>query len=135
MITADTALITAIGNKPEDRTRVIDASISEAARVTRAHGYRYFVILNAADATQTGRMIVVPNRVHRDMVGDGLPGNSNLPTTTDVFGNFAPVGESVAYSKPGIDITIRMYREGEVDASKEGVWNSDTVLSAASRKP
>lgn len=129
MITSDTALISAVGSNAGDKARLIDASLQEAARVTRQHGYRYFVVLDAADASRTGRRIVVTSRVRQEKINDHPYGSSNLPSLTSVYGTFPPTGRSVSYVKPGLDITIRMYRQGEVDPARDGVWSSDAVLS------
>jgi hypothetical protein len=129
MITADTALITSIGNNAKDKAKVIDASLKEAARVTRAHGYRYFVVLEASDASQMARRIVFTSRVHENKINDTPYGNSSLPPLNNVYGTIPPTGQSVTYYRPGLDITIRMFHPGEVDPAKDGVWNSDTVLS------
>jgi hypothetical protein len=127
MITADTALISAVGSNAGDKARLIDASLQEAARVTRQHGYRYFVVLDAADASKTGRRIVVTSRVRQEKINDNPYGSSNLPSLTNVYGTFPPTGRSVSYVKPGLDITIRMYRDGAIDPKGEGVWNSDDL--------
>src|SRR5262245_8363028 len=110
MITADTALVSVVISDIRDRAQLVDASLQEAARITREHGFQYFTVLNAADASQTGKRVVATNRVHRDMIGDGLPGNGNLASLSDVYGNPPPAGERVTYVRPGLDITIRMYR-------------------------
>ena len=53
MLSEDTALISAEGNGPSDRDRVIRDVLAEAARLTSANGYRYFVVLTADDLTHT----------------------------------------------------------------------------------
>jgi hypothetical protein len=35
----------------------------------------------------------------------------------------APDG-GLSYLRPGVDITIRMHREGEIDPKKDGVWSA-----------
>jgi hypothetical protein len=135
MITADTALITTVGNNPGDRNRVIEDSLREAARLTRAQGYRYFVVMDAADASQTGHKIVAYGRVRQEKINDNPYGTSNLPSYTSVYGTYVPAGRSETYVKPGLDITIRMYKPGDIDPMAEGVLSADTVLSEAAHMP
>ena len=49
MLSDDTALISAEGNGASDRDRVVRHVLAEAARLTNANGYRYFVVLTADD--------------------------------------------------------------------------------------
>jgi hypothetical protein len=128
MITADTALITAIGRNPTDQAKVVDASLTEAAKVTRDHGYRYFVIVSAADASSIGRTIVPSRAVQEQTLRDGAYGTSTLLPASDAYGIQTKPGESERYYKPGLDITIRMYREGEINPKSQGVWNPDVIL-------
>src|SRR5258705_463909 len=51
MLSDDTAMIAAWGAGLGDRPRVIQATLTEAAKLTRAHYYRYFVILRAEDVS------------------------------------------------------------------------------------
>jgi hypothetical protein len=112
MLTDDTALVSAIGYKPEDQGKVIEDSLKEAAKLTAAKGFRYFVILDAADASRPGRQIVVQSAIRQ-----------TFPET------FPPAGGSIGYTRPGLDMTIRMYRDGEIDPKTEGLWNSAELLA------
>jgi hypothetical protein len=40
-------------------------------------------------------------------------------------GALAGPGKTVTYVKPGLEITVKMYRRGEIDSNQEGVWNVD----------
>lgn len=136
MITEDTALVSVIGKNPEDKNKVIESSLQEAARLTASKGYRYFVILDTADASVTGERTEPPRPTQRER-------NITTPTAAGQL-NTAPVyrdyfrfpGRKVTYLRPGIDITIRMYREGEIDPKSQGVWNTAELLkSPASVSP
>jgi hypothetical protein len=128
MITEDTALITVLGQNDNDRAKLVDKALAEAARITQEHGFRYFVILDRADASQSGVKL---------FPGQTIPlqfqQNQNRRTSLSSFYSSGPTyttpDERVQYVRPGVDVTIRMYRPGEVNPDSQGVWNSDTVLS------
>jgi hypothetical protein len=131
MLSADTAIVSASGNGPSDRDRVVLDALTEAARVTSAHGYRYFVVLTADDATIM-KTIVVPGRVLYNQP----------PRSTDSFGTYTgrpyATGGSTYMTadrkqeriRPGMDMIIRMYRTGEIEPSMEGVWDATASLSS-----
>jgi hypothetical protein len=131
MLSDDTALVYATGSDPSQRELVLKAALKEAAELTSARGYRYFVILSATDTTRT--------------VTVAVPGHS-LPNETDhrrpfgaTFGN-APERPGNTYTtpdtqmqrvRPGLDIMIRMYRQGEIEPSMEGVWDANASMLPA----
>ncbi len=122
MITEDTALITVVGLNGNDRAKVVDQTIAEAAGVTREKGYRYFVILDAADATQRGTRFLQGETIHRR---NTLRQNSaSVPGAT----YYNTLEARVPYVRLGLDVTIRMYREGDVNPQGQGVWNTDVIL-------
>jgi hypothetical protein len=122
-ITEDTALVSFVGESGDDREKLVDGAISEAAKVTRDRGYRYFVILDTADASQVvaryvpTQILSVQNAARRRNT-NANPGSYEYITP----------GRTVKELRPGLDIAIRMYREGAIDASREGVWNSAAII-------
>src|SRR5215213_6676427 len=62
MLSDDTALVSAEGHGPRDRDKVVRDALAEAARVTSANGFRYFVVLTADDLTTTVT-VLIPGRV------------------------------------------------------------------------
>jgi hypothetical protein len=118
MLADDSALISAHGSSPADREKVIQDVLAEAAKTTAAHGYRYFIILKAQDASHSG-VASVPDRI---AVRAGPP-NLSRPGASYVASS-----RNVPYLRPGLDITIRMFREGEIDPTIMGVWNSDGTM-------
>src|SRR5262249_9631632 len=113
MITEDTALITVVRQSAEGRASAVDMAIAEAARITREHGFRYFVILDSADASQTG-VRVLP--------GQPIPIVPRQTARNTIFTSFNPPGstyttpsERMAYIKLRLDLTVRMYRQGEIN--------------------
>jgi hypothetical protein len=130
MLSADTAMVSASGNGPSDRDRVVRDALSEAARVTSAHGYRYFVVLTADDATIM-KTVVIPGRVLYNQP----------PRASEAFGayvgrayaaggsNYMTPDRKLERIRPGMDMIIRMYRAGEIEPSMEGVWDATASLS------
>ena len=111
MLADDSALISVFGSSPNDREMVIQAALAEAARTTAAQGYRYFIIIKAQDVSRMGTMTA------HDQTGARKPG-----------ANYVTFSRNVTYLRPGIDITIRMFREGEIDPQIMGVWNTDGTM-------
>jgi len=128
MLSADTALVYASGNNPSRHEQVINAVLHEAAELTNAHGYRYFVILTADDTT---RVVTV------QVPGHAIPNETNHQRNFGAtFGN-APERPGNTYTapdtqlqrvRPGLDLVIRMYRAGEIKPA-EGVFDAVTMLS------
>ena len=59
VLTEDTALISAYGRSLDDKGKVIDASLAEAAKLTKARGYRYFVVRDEIVIVEPGTMKIV----------------------------------------------------------------------------
>ena len=129
MITKDTAIVSVTGRDNSERMKVVETSLAEAARVTRRQGYRYFVILDAADASRNGRRIVPIRRVRTGAsIHEQVFGTVSLPSAVSVYGTLPAPGRPVTYFQPGLDITIRMYRDGDVTPDRQGVWDSNAIL-------
>lgn len=131
MLSDDTALISAEGSGPNDRDRVVHDVLAEAARLTAANGYRYFVVLTADDLTRTVT-IRYPGRVL----------HNQPPRTNEAFATYAGRAYASGGSTymlpdrieerihPAMDIMIRMYRVGEIEPA-EGVFDATATLVAA----
>ena len=83
MLTESTAEVTARGAHSNDRDEVVYATLEEAAKLTRVHGYRYFVILMAEDASHWGStnvpgLVLNYNRNARPVGGPSTPSQRNL---------------------------------------------------------
>jgi hypothetical protein len=127
MITEDTALISTVAKNYETKQVLLDEALMEAAKVTRAHGFRYFVVLGAADASAV---------VTRNIPGQTFIRQNNTPRafgTTNLSGTYLPGAtfttpdQQVKEVRLGVDITIRMYRDGDIDPKRDGVWNSESI--------
>jgi hypothetical protein len=118
MLADDSARISAFGRSPQDREKVIQEVLAEAGRATLQQGYRYFIILKAQDVSRMGTMTV------HDQTGPRTaPSNLSRPGA-----NYVMFSRNVTYLRPGLDITIRMFREGEIDPEIKGVWNTEGTM-------
>jgi hypothetical protein len=124
MLSNDTALISAEGKGPSDRDKVIRDVLAEAARLTNANGYRYFVVLTADDLSHTvtirtpGRILY--NQAPRSGEPFGTYGARAYPTGGSTYQTPDRIEERI---KPAMDIIIRMYRVGDI-APGEGVFDA-----------
>jgi hypothetical protein len=64
-------------------------ALSEAAKITVDHGFRYFMIANPQNASASSVVII-----------------------------------------PGVNLTIKTFRKGEVKANARGLWDADMILSS-----
>jgi hypothetical protein len=129
MLNENTARISGQGSGPAYRDKVIHDVLAEAARLTTANGYRYFVVLTADDLTHTVT-VRTPGRVL----------HSQAQRTNETFGTFGgrayATGGSIymlpdrveEHIRPAMDIMIRMYRPGEIEPQMEGVWDATAAL-------
>jgi hypothetical protein len=123
MLAENTAAISIVGRSPGDRERVIQDALAEAGKITREHGYQYFIIVRAEDASRTGTMLLDEQRVRQSAPTIlSKPGASNVSVTRNVM-----------YRRPGLGLTIRMFHEGEIDPYIQGVWNTDGGMGPADK--
>jgi hypothetical protein len=138
MLTDSTAVISARGSASSDRGRVFDSALTEAGRLARSHGYQYFMVLKVED-----RSVTATRYMPGETIPFGLSGHqSRSPVITPILspanmagGTLTGAGTSVTAIKPGLEITVKMYRRGEIDSNQEGVWNVDFLLGAARTQP
>lgn len=129
MLSEDTAIISAEGKGPTDRERIIRDVLAEAARLTNANGYRYFVVLTADDLTHTvtirtpGRLLY--NQPPRSSEAFGAYSGRAYATGGSTYMTPDRKEERV---KPAVDIIIRMYRLGEIEPSVDGVFDAVAML-------
>jgi hypothetical protein len=133
MLTEDTALVSIVGAAGAKHRALVNQSLADAARLTHAHGYRYFVVLATDNSNKTvtrtipGHAINQPNNTSRPI------GNGNLSSQNFPGASFTTPDRDVKEVRPGIDITIRMFREGGVDPMMDGVWNSEILLTRTAK--
>lgn len=112
MLDGRTAVISASGGAGKSMADVQQRAFLEAAKLTQAHGFRYFVVLGAENASQTGAIVG-----HGATFSDGNGGTFQGPSTV------------VPFVRPGTDVTIRMYGEADRPAG-DAVWDSAAILAA-----
>jgi len=127
MLSDNTALISATGEL-DQRAEMIDRALKEAATVTSMHGYRYFVILTADDTSSTTSVAVPGQRLVFQMLTNRSFGATTFGAAAYPGGTYTQSDRRVTRIKPGLDIIIQMYRNGEIHPQKQGVWNADVVL-------
>jgi len=130
MLSADTALVYATGNSPSAREQVLKAALNEAAELTTARGYRYFVILTADDTTRVVTLQVpgtsLPNETrHERSLGTTYFNAPEKPGNT-----YTAPDTQLQRVRPGLDLVIRMYRAGEIEP-KDGVFDALATLTPA----
>ncbi|MDE2473501.1 MAG: hypothetical protein KGO48_00465 [Alphaproteobacteria bacterium] len=134
MLTDSTAVVSALGPASSDREVVFESALAEAARLARTYGYQYFIVLKLDERSVTttkytaGETIplTITGHVSRSPVITGTLSRANLPG-----GTLMVPGTSVTSVKPGLAITVKMYRRGEIDSRQDGVWNIDFLPGAA----
>jgi hypothetical protein len=135
MIDNRTAIVTARGTAFDRLASVQHDVLVRAAILTKARGFKYFQVLSVADATTTATMIL-PGQTYTS----GTVTGSATTVGNTTFGNANYSGSSyttptniIPLIKPGTDITIRMYKDGEVYAGQAGVWDAQGIISANSQ--
>ena len=132
MLSPDTALVYASGNNPLAREQILKAALNEAAELTTARGYRYFVILTADDTTRV---------VTLQVPGTSLPNETSHERTFGATYFNAPEKPGNTYTtpdtqlqrvRPGLDLVIRMYHAGEIEP-KDGVYDAVAMGSLDGR--
>ena len=136
MLSADTAIISASGNGPSDRDKVVRDALEEAARVTSANGYRYFVVLTADDLTST-MTVVIPGRTFYNLpprANESFGAYTGRPYATG-GSNYTTPERKQERIRPAMDIIIRMYRQGDIEPQTEGVFDAVTPLPPVTDGP
>ncbi len=123
MLAENTAAISVVGRSANDRERVIQDALAEAGKITREHGYQYFIIVRAQDASRTTTALLDDQTVRR----------SSATNLSKPGANYVTVTRNLMFRRPGLDITIRMFHEGEIDPRIQGVWNVDGGMGPADK--
>jgi len=128
MLSDDTALVSAEGRGPRDRDKVVRDALAEAARVTSANGFRYFVVLTADDLTTTVT-VLIPGRVLHNQPPRA---NGSFGAFTGAYATggstYTTPERKVERIRPAMDIIIHMYREGEIVPQTDGVFDATAAL-------
>jgi hypothetical protein len=131
LLDSSTAIISARGTAFDTPATVLKTTVVEAAKLAQAHDFRYFAIVSAKDATRVVTKYIPPETTM----------SGNLNGTVDDFGNVSahyngtgyttPGHTEMLFIKPGEDVVVRFFREGEIDPHASGVWDVEGVLTSA----
>jgi hypothetical protein len=131
MLDQRTAIISSHGTAFDSAAKVQHETIVEAAKVTVSRGYRYFQIVGAQDTTRTATLYV-PGQTQTNGSVSGTAMTTGPYTTYNGTYNSQTTktpGQVVPLIKPGMDITVRMYRDGEINIQQPGVWDAQSILA------
>ena len=111
------------GNAFTDPSQINDYVLLKAAEVTLAHGYDLFQIVGDADRTRN-EVLSIPTTQSAPVFGvtpGGQPvsGFASYQTTS-----------TMAYTKPGEDIMVRMYRGAMPSPAPVNVYSAREVIAA-----
>ena len=135
MLSDDTAMIAAWGAGLGDRPRVIQATLTEAAKLTRARYFRHFVILTAQDVSTTGMIRRGGDTFHDETSHERPLGTTNFGGPNYPGAAYTTPEMTELYVRLRFETTIRMYRIGEIDPAMEGVFNPDAILNPIATAP
>ena len=124
MLDQNTVVISARGSAFDSMGGVIQGTMVRAANVTVSRGYRYFVIVSGADASRKGA-IYIPGQTYES-------GRATFSGNTATYSGstYTTPGTTTTFIKPGAEVIVRMYREGEIDPKAPGVWDAQSVIAA-----
>ena len=128
MLSEDTAVVRATGNSINDQGRVIQETLKEAAQLTREHGFNYFIVLKTVDVSSYGERRVPGQTLANQALHDYSYGSTNLGGPYKAGHTYTTPDRSETYIRPGLEMTVRMFRQGEVNPQTQGVWTADVVL-------
>ena len=128
MLSDDTALISAEGNGASDRDKVVRDVLAEAARLTSANGYRYFVVLTADDLSHSVTVRIPGRILHNQPLRTGEAFGAYTGRAYATGGQAYQTPDRIEERvRPAMDIMIRMYRVGEIEPA-EGVFDAMAML-------
>lgn len=131
MLNSHTAIISSQGTAFDTHGGVQKATLVEAADLTVKNGFRYFVISGSADRTLHGALYS-PGQTQTTGTISGT-GNTmgNMQTVNGSYSSstYTAPGIVTPLVYPGLDIQVKMYKVGEINPKKDGVWDAEEVLA------
>ena len=131
MLDASSAIVSARGTAFDHPATVLKATVAEIAKLAQARGFAYFTIVSAQDATRTATMVL-----HGDTHTSGSISGS-VQAYGDGFGSVSGTysgtsstspDQVINLAKPGSDVVVRFFHEGEVDPRAQGIWSVAAVM-------
>jgi hypothetical protein len=118
MIGPNMAIISGRGTAFDTTAGVSGGTIKEAARITLSHGFRYFAVVAAQNKDRRG-MAYLPGQTY---TSGNVTASGNTATWSG--NSYTTPGSTVGFIKPGMDVTIKMFHEGEIDPHADGVMDA-----------
>ena len=132
MLDERTAVISGRGGGYTTAAQVQQRVLLEAAESATARGFRYFMVVAAQDAT-TRSIVDTPSTT----TGQGsATTNCFMGTCRTSLNTSATTSGGGAYEiiRPGADVQVRFYRDGEIDPSTPGLWDAQSIIAAQPRR-
>lgn len=122
--------ISAKGNAFTDRAIIQEYALLRAAEETLALNKRYFAIVTSEDTTRysqyttpTQTQSTTSGTVTANTFGSTTFGNYSSNTNTTSYG-----GQTYNFVKPGTDVIIRTFAEGEIDPAQSSVFDARAIM-------
>lgn len=131
MLDERTAIISGRGSGYSSAADVQQRVILEAATAARARGFRYFVIQSATDQSRSGRMYF-PGQTNTYGQGTATC-TGNFCSGTYSGQTYSTPAQAFDYVRPGQDVQIRFYREGEINPKAANVWDAVSIMAAQAK--
>lgn len=132
MLDERTAIITGRGTAFDKAATVQHDVLLRAAILANSRGFRYFQIVGGADQTRIATM-VIPGQTYSSGYATGTAttmGNTTFGSANYSGSSYTTPTSVVPLVKPGMDVTIRMFRQGEVYPGQPGIWDAQSILAA-----
>lgn len=132
MLDERTAIISGRGDGYTTPAQVQQRVLLEAAESATERGFRYFMVTNAQDATRRG-MAYMPVTT----TGQGNATTNCFMGTCRTTANANAMtygGGAYEVIRPGSDVQVRFYREGEIDPATPGLWDAQSIIAAQPRR-
>jgi hypothetical protein len=134
MLSDDTALISAEGNGASDRDKVVRDVLAEAARLTSANGFRYFVVLTADDLSQTVTVRIPGRILYNQPPRSGEALNAYAGRAYATGGSTYQTPDRIEEGVRGaMENFIGLYRGGVIEPA-EGVFDAMAMRAAAATR-
>lgn len=128
MLDQRTAVLSGRGTAFDSRGGVTQGLITRAAEMAQERGYPYFAIMDSADASSTGYW-QQPSTTYGNATAFTNCTGSFCNSTINGSATTYP-GQTFQFNRPGADMMVRFFGQGEVNPNAPGVWSVASVLGA-----
>jgi hypothetical protein len=117
------AIISGRGTAFDGQADVMHTALVAAAGVTLHHGYRYFAIMGSQDTSRAG-VLYMPTQTYTSGTVNGYGNSASFSGMSTTTG-----GNAIPFVRPGMDVEIYMYRDGEVRPGPQ-IWDAQSIMAA-----